>query len=136
MTMIGKFWPAAVRMAALCLLLAAAVGTSPPSAIAERARAPTRVDVPFEPTPHVVVDAMLRLANVGPEDFLIDLGSGDGRIPIAAARTYGAKALGVDLDPRLIRDARKNAEGRGVAGKVSFVEGDLFGADIRSLRCF
>jgi hypothetical protein len=90
----------------------------------------TRVDVPFEPTPHPVVDAMLRLAEVGPGDFLIDLGSGDGRIPIAAARTYGAEALGVDLDPRRIGEARDSARRHGVAGKVRFVQGDLFKADI------
>jgi SAM-dependent methyltransferase len=90
----------------------------------------TRVDVPFEPTPHPIVDAMLRLAKVGPGDLLIDLGSGDGRIPIAAARTYGAKAVGVDLDPQRVGEARESARRHGVAGSVRFVQGDLFKADI------
>ena len=95
--MVGRFSSVIARGVVLGLLLPAAAGVSAPSAIAERARpAPPRVDVLFEPTPHAVVDAMLRLAKVGPEDFLIDLGSGDGRIPIAAARAYGAQ-IGLDL---------------------------------------
>jgi SAM-dependent methyltransferase len=89
-----------------------------------------RVDVLFEPTPPAVVDAMLELAKVGPDDLLIDLGSGDGRIPIAAARTYGARALGVDVDPRRVRQARENAKRRGAAGEVCFVEGDLLKSNI------
>jgi Methyltransferase domain len=128
--MVGKFSSAVARAVVLGLLLPAAAGASASSGVAERARPAPRVDVLFEPTPHAIVDAMLRLVEVGSEDFLIDLGSGDGRIPIAAARVYGAKALGVDLDPRRIREAREDAERRGVAGKVSFVEGDLFKADI------
>ena len=126
--MLAKFSSAIARAVVLGLL--ATAGAPAPSAIAERARPSPRVDVPFEPTPHAVVDAMLRLAKVGPDDVVIDLGSGDGRIPIAAARAYGATAMGVDLDPGLIRQARETAERRGVAGKVSFVEGDLFGVDI------
>jgi methyltransferase family protein len=130
--MVGKYPATAGAWAVvLSILLPTAVGGSASPAIAERSRpAPPRIDVLFEPTPHAIVDAMLRLAKVGPDDFLIDLGSGDGRIPIAAARTYGAKALGVDVDPRRVREARENAERRGVVGKVSFVEGDLFGTDI------
>jgi SAM-dependent methyltransferase len=127
--MVCRFSSAIARAMVLGLLLPAAAGASVPSAIAEHTH-PPRVDVLFEPTPHAIVDAMLRLAEVGPADILIDLGSGDGRIPIAAARTYGAKAVGVDLDPRRVREARENAERRGVAGKVDFVEGDLFSADI------
>jgi SAM-dependent methyltransferase len=90
----------------------------------------TRVDVPFEPTPHPIVDAMLRLAKVGPGDLLIDLGSGDGRIAIAAAKAYGSKALGVDLDPQRIAEARESARRHGVAGSVRFLHGDLFKADL------
>jgi hypothetical protein len=101
------------------------------SAAADQDRpAPPRVDVLFEPTPPAVVTAMLELARVGPDDFLIDLGSGDGRIPIAAARAYGARALGVDVDPRRIRQAREDAKRGGAGGEVSFVEGDLFKSDI------
>jgi hypothetical protein len=86
--------------------------------------------VEYEATPHKVVDAMLKLAKVGPDDFLIDLGSGDGRIPIAAAKKFGSKALGVDLDPKRIAEARANAEQEGVTDKVSFVEGDLYATEI------
>jgi SAM-dependent methyltransferase len=89
-----------------------------------------RIDVPFEPTPHPIVEAMLRLAEVGPGDLLIDLGSGDGRIAIAAAKAYGARAVGVDLDPRRVAEARERARRHGVAGRVRFLHGDLFEADL------
>jgi SAM-dependent methyltransferase len=129
--MVGKFSSAATASAIVLGLALAMAGPSASPAIAESSRpAPPRVDVEFEPTPHAVVDAMLELAKVGPDDFLIDLGSGDGRIPIAAARSYGATAMGIDLDPRLIREARENARRRGVVGKVQFVQSDLFKADI------
>src|SRR5262245_33902017 len=91
----GKFSSAIASAAVLGLLVPATAGAPAPCAAAERARPSPQVDVRYEPTPHAVVDAMLRLAKVGPEDVLIDLGSGDGRIPIAAAATYGATALGV-----------------------------------------
>ena len=132
--MVCKFFATArVWAVILGFLLPTAAGPSGSSALAERARPvseSTRVDVPFEPTPHPIVDAMLRLAKVGPGDLLIDLGSGDGRIPIAAARTYGAKALGVDLDPQRIVEARESARRHGVAGSIRFVQGDLLKADI------
>jgi len=70
------------------------------------------------------------LAHVGPDDFLIDLGSGDGRIPIAVARTYGAKAPGVDLDPWRIREAREKCGAPRGCWKVGLIEGALFSADI------
>jgi SAM-dependent methyltransferase len=89
-----------------------------------------RIDVPFEPTPHPVVDAMLRLAKVGPGDLLIDLGSGDGRIAIAAAKAYGAEAVGIDRDPRRVAEARERARRHGVAGRVKFLRGDLLEADL------
>jgi Methyltransferase domain len=129
--MVGKFSSATTGWAIVLGLALAMAGPSASPAIAESTRpAPPRIDVEFEPTPHTVVDAMLKLAKVEPDDFLIDLGSGDGRIPIAAARSYGATALGIDLDPRLIREARENARRRGVVGKVRFVQDDLFKADI------
>ena len=77
-----------------------------------------------------VVHRMLRMADVGPDDYLIDLGSGDGRIPIAAAKRYGARGLGVDLDPPLVELARRNAVREGVAGKVTFEVKDLFETDL------
>ena len=88
-------------------------------------------DVPFVPTPEKVVDKMLEIAKVGPNDTVYDLGSGDGRIVIAAAKKYGARGVGVDIDPDRIREARDNAERAGVARKVEFREGNLFDADIR-----
>lgn len=87
-------------------------------------------DVPFVPSPQVVVDEMLRMANVGPDDFVIDLGSGDGRMLITAARKFGARGLGVDLDPHLVFQAEESARQAGVEGRVTFLEQDLFKTDI------
>jgi methyltransferase family protein len=82
-------------------------------------------DVPFVPTPPVVVEAMLKLAGVGPEDYVVDLGSGDGRIVIAAARKYGARGLGVEIDPALVGEAQREARRQGVDGRVEFKMDDL-----------
>jgi ubiquinone/menaquinone biosynthesis C-methylase UbiE len=87
-------------------------------------------DVPFVPTPHVVVEEMLRLAQVGPNDFVMDLGSGDGRILIAAARKFGARGIGVDLDPDRIAESNYSAQLQGVTERVSFQQQDLFKFDI------
>ena len=88
-------------------------------------------DVIYVPTPHEVVDDMLRLANVGKNDILYDLGSGDGRIPIAAAKKFGIKAVGIDIDPERIREATENAKKAGVSHLVTFRQEDLFKADFR-----
>jgi ribosomal protein L11 methylase PrmA len=88
-------------------------------------------DVIYVPTPHEVVDDMLRLANVKKGDVLYDLGSGDGRIAIAAAKKYGVKAVGIDIDPERIREANENAKRAGVANLVQFRQEDLFKADFR-----
>ncbi len=87
-------------------------------------------DVVYVPTPQIVVDTMLQMANVGPKDFLIDLGSGDGRIVITAAKKYGASGFGVDLDRYLLKLANQNAQQAGVTGKVHFVEQNLFETDL------
>ncbi len=87
-------------------------------------------DVPYVPTPQVVVDEMLRLANVKPDDYVIDLGCGDGRIPVTAAAYFGARALGVDLDPNRIAESHANAKAAGVTGRVEFRQGNLFDVDI------
>lgn len=87
-------------------------------------------DIHFVPTPEEVVDAMLDLARVTPNDVVYDLGSGDGRIVIAAARRFGARGVGIDLDPRLVAEARENAARAGVADRVTFIEGDIFEANI------
>src|SRR5574339_122907 len=88
-------------------------------------------DVIYVPTPHEVVDDMLRLANVHKGDVLYDLGSGDGRIAIAAAKKYGVRAVGIDIDPQRIREANENARKAGVTDLVQFRQEDLFKADFR-----
>jgi SAM-dependent methyltransferase len=94
-----------------------------------QAEAP-KLDVPYVPTPQPVVDKMLELAKVTKDDFVIDLGSGDGRIAITAAERYGANAMGVDISPERIREARENAKKAGVEEKVEFKKQDLFETDI------
>lgn len=98
-------------------------------AFAQTATAP-RLDVPFVPTPQPVVDKMLELAKVGKGDFLIDLGSGDGRIPVTAAKKYGVRALGVDLNPQRIKEANERAKEAGVTDLVEFRQQDLFETDL------
>jgi hypothetical protein len=93
---------------------------------AEFAQDSLKFDVPYEPTPMVVVDAMLRMASVGPNDFLIDLGSGDGRIVITAAKKYGARGFGVDLNEKLVGLSRQYAKEMGVAERTAFHVQDLF----------
>lgn len=88
-------------------------------------------DVPFVPTPPEVVDEMLRLAGLKAGDVLYDLGCGDGRIVIAAAKKYGVKALGIDIDPVRIKESNENAALAGLEGKVRFIQQDLFEADFR-----
>ena len=88
------------------------------------------VQAPFITTPPEVVARMLELARTGPEDFVIDLGSGDGRIVIRAAAAHGARGLGVDLDERLVAEATRNAERAGVAERVRFVVGDALRTEL------
>jgi methyltransferase family protein len=97
-----------------------------PSALALEPR------VPYVPTPQEVVDRMLEIAKVGPYDYLIDLGSGDGRIVVTAARKHGARGFGVDLNPVRIQEANDNARKAGVTDKVAFYERDLFETDLDS----
>lgn len=87
-------------------------------------------DVPYVPTPMNVVDAMLALGGVGPDDYLIDLGSGDGRIPIRAATRFGTRGMGVDLDAGLVFTARDEARRQGVQDRVVFEARDLFDTDL------
>ncbi|MDB5864731.1 MAG: hypothetical protein JWO70_2537 [Betaproteobacteria bacterium] len=87
-------------------------------------------DVPYVATPQNVVDTMLDLAKVGPNDFLIDLGSGDGRIVITAAKKYGTRGFGVDLDGALVSEARREAERQGVKDKAEFYTRNIFVTDI------
>ncbi|HJV75983.1 MAG TPA: class I SAM-dependent methyltransferase [Noviherbaspirillum sp.] len=101
------------------------------SAFASRAQnAPLRQpDVPYEPSPQYVVDKMLALAQVNKDDVLYDLGCGDGRIVITAAEKYGARGVGIDIDPQRIAEARANAKKAGVENRVQFVVGDLYASD-------
>jgi protein-L-isoaspartate O-methyltransferase len=105
---------------ALALMLAAA------GAAAQETESPP----PFITTPPEVVERMLALARTGPGDLVVDLGSGDGRIVIAAAQKLGARGLGIELDAALVEKSRQAARNAGVADKVSFVQGDVLVADI------
>jgi len=88
-------------------------------------------DILYLPTPHLVVAAMLRLARVSQTDVVYDLGSGDGRIPIAAARDHGARSIGIELDARMVARARCNTREAGMERLVEFRQEDLFSADLR-----
>jgi SAM-dependent methyltransferase len=114
---------AAVIPAAMAILVLA-VGVTAQSTPSRKA------DVLFIPTPQPVVDAMLELAEIKADDVVYDLGSGDGRIVITAAKKYGATGVGIEIDPALVLRARKNAEEAGVADRVRFVSEDLFTADL------
>jgi hypothetical protein len=91
---------------------------------------PERTGGPYVPTPKIVVDQMLAMANVGPKDFVIDLGSGDGVIVLTAARQFNARGYGVDIDPELVRQSNAEAKRSGVADKVAFHVQDVFKADL------
>lgn len=115
---------AAVRLATLAQLAACMTA-------AAAAQAPARTpDIHYTPTRHAVATAMLALAEVGPDDVVFDLGSGDGRLPIIAAQTRGARGVGIEIDPGLVALARQNARDAGVADRVTFLEGDLLTADL------
>lgn len=87
-------------------------------------------DVPYVPTPQSVVERMLVLGQVDKNDLVYDLGSGDGRIPITAAQKYGARGVGIDIDPERIQEANANARKAGVSDRVQFVQQDLFKTDL------
>ena len=109
----------------LCLLLV--FGTALPIAQQQALRAP---DVPFDPSPRHVVEQMLKLAEVRKGDVVYDLGCGDGRIVIAAAQQFGARGVGIDIDPARIQESRENARAAGVLARVTFRNEDLFEAGI------
>jgi ribosomal protein L11 methylase PrmA len=118
-------------MRTLIALTAAFVIAAPTPLFAQAQKRPASQtpDVIFVPTPQEVVEDMLRLANVQKGDVLYDLGSGDGRIAITAAKKYGIRATGIDIDPERIREANANAKKAGVAHLVQFRQEDLFKAD-------
>lgn len=100
-------------------------------AVALTAQSALAKDVPYVPTPEDVVAEMLQLAQLDKNDVLYDLGSGDGRIVITAAKKYGVRGVGVDIDPERIAEAKENAKEAGVTDRVRFIEGDLFEVDLR-----
>jgi tRNA A58 N-methylase Trm61 len=124
-----------MRVAAVTILSLALAGCAtpipplPPGTDAA-ARPERRPDIYYEPSPSEVVGAMLTLAGVTSRDTVYDLGSGDGRIPIAAARDFGARGVGIELDPRLVAVARANAQAAGMGDRVRFETGDIFKADL------
>jgi len=119
-----------VRALTLSTVLIAALA-APAAAQSTTTQAPLRTpDVIFVPTPQEVVDAMLEVAKVTKNDVVYDLGSGDGRIPVTAAKKYGARGIGIDIDPQRIKEANANAESAGVTDRVKFLNQDLFTTDI------
>jgi len=114
--------PAALMQGILALTLVLLA----PAATAQDGRG----NVIYVPTPQIVVDEMLSMAKVGPNDFLIDLGSGDGRIVITAAKKLGARGFGVDLDTYLLKVANNAAKKEGVADRARFIEQNLFETDL------
>jgi len=90
-----------------------------------------RLDVPYVPTPQSVVDKMLEMAQVTDKDVVYDLGCGDGRIVVTAAQKYGARGVGVDIDPQRIKESNANAKAAGVTQQVRFLRQDLFMMDLK-----
>jgi SAM-dependent methyltransferase len=115
------------KLCLLIVLLGLIVSLAPAQGQEKKLREP---DVIFVPTPQQVVDEMLKLAGVKPGDIVYDLGCGDGRTVITAAKTYGVKAVGIDINPERIKESMDNAKQAGVTDKVSFRNEDLFEADI------
>jgi SAM-dependent methyltransferase len=127
----------AVLAQVVCSLLftALALGCSYPAAPAawtqiDRDRPARTPDVPYEPSSAAAIAAMIELGQPGPNDVVYDLGCGDGRVVIEAVRRSGARGVGVELDPKLVRLARENAVRAGVAGRTSFRTEDLFATDL------
>ena len=107
------------------------VASIPGASIASAQEAPARrPDVIYVPTPEAVVEAMLQVANVTKNDIVYDLGCGDGRIPVTAAKKYGATGVGIDIDPQRIKEAKENVAKNNVGDKVTIVQGDLFEQDL------
>jgi len=124
----------ATTITSILLLVALSAGAqtvvqqAPSAAPQKELRAP---DVIFVPTPEEVVDAMLKVAKVGKGDVLYDLGSGDGRIPITAAKKYGiARGIGIDINPERIKEANENLAAAGVGDRVRFLNADLFESNL------
>jgi Methyltransferase domain len=111
-------------------LMAAALSAMCATAAVAAEKEPDRTGGPYVPTPKVVVDQMLSMASVGPKDYVVDLGSGDGVIVLTAARQFNARGYGVDIDPQLVKQSNADAKRFGVDDKVSFHVQDVFKADL------
>jgi ribosomal protein L11 methylase PrmA len=114
----------------LTVLTLASALTALPLGVVAQEPASRRPDVIYVPTPEEVVDAMLQVAKVTKADVVYDLGTGDGRIPVTAAKKYGARGVGIDIDPQRIKEANENVQKNGVADKVRILQADLFEANI------
>ena len=120
------------RMTVLSWAAACAVVLACACALAQEPQQEVRKDVPYVPTPQEVVDEMLRMANVGKDDVVYDLGCGDGRLVITAVKKFGAKrGVGVDIDPQRIKESNENAQAAGVNDRTKFMVQDLFKTDIK-----
>jgi SAM-dependent methyltransferase len=131
-------YPAAGVMIAVAMVLLGGAAprttqTAPAAqqSVVDQATPLRKPDVIYVPTNPEVVEAMLKMANVTKDDVVYDLGCGDGRIVVAAARAFGAKAIGIDIDPQRIAEANANARTAGVEGRVKFILGDLFEQDFK-----
>lgn len=123
-------WAAAAPLLALPTLARGQTSTAPANADGFKPRVGQEgKDVIWVPTPDTLVERMLQMAMVGPNDFVVDLGSGDGKIAIAAARDFKARALGVEFNPQMVALSRQGAAQAGVADRVRFEEGDIFKVD-------
>jgi ribosomal protein L11 methylase PrmA len=112
------------------VVLAASMAVTLYTALAAQVAEQSRSLAPYVPTPQDVVDRMLTLAEVGPNDVVYDLGCGDGRIVITAAQKFGATGVGVDIDPDRIKESEANAKAAGVEGKVNFMQQDAMTVDV------
>jgi len=121
--------PSIALSGALFVALLIAFPIVPRATAEQAAQSEDRLAVHYVPTPQAVVDKMLEIAEVGKDDYVVDLGSGDGRIPITAAKKYGISAMGVDLDPQRIAEAKANAVNARVQDKVEFLQQDLYKTD-------
>lgn len=129
---IGTTTVIAAAVAAMAVGALAWRSASPPPASQEasRQREDVHPEVPYVPTREDVMNEMFKMAKVGKSDVVYDLGSGDGRIVIAAAKQFGARGVGIDIDPQRIEESNENAKKAGVTDRVRFIEGDLFDAEI------
>jgi tRNA A58 N-methylase Trm61 len=131
MTRLRPLHPA-IALLAIVALMAVGCGRSDDAAIPGAGpRVPGQPDVAFIVTPDRVVDAMLEAAEIRPDDVVYDLGCGDGRIVIAAAKKHGVRAVGIEIDPQVVEKAKENVRTSGVENLVTIRQGDIFEADFR-----